>query len=36
MPAGNSTLGTETHLTDASDADAIAARRPRDADAFAR
>jgi hypothetical protein len=29
-------FGTETHLTDAGDADAIAAHRPRDADAFAR
>jgi hypothetical protein len=31
MPAGNSMPGTETRLTD----DAIAAHRPRDADAFA-
>jgi hypothetical protein len=36
MPAGNSMPGTETRLTDIGDADAIAAHRPHDADAFAR
>jgi hypothetical protein len=36
MPAGNSMPGTETRPTDVGGADAIAAHRPPDADAFAR
>jgi hypothetical protein len=36
MPADNSMPDTQTHPTDTGDADAIAAHRPRDADAFAR
>jgi hypothetical protein len=36
MPAGNSRPGTETCLTDIGDSDAIAAHRPRDADALAQ
>jgi hypothetical protein len=36
VPAGNSMPDTQTRLTDVGDADAIAAHRPCDADAFAR
>lgn len=36
MPGGNSKSDTEIRLTDVGDADAVAAHRARDADAFAR